>query len=38
MLRENQIAAIDISIKNDFSSGIHYHATIGKILDCYVYY
>ena len=26
-LRKNQIAAIQNSIDNDFSSGIHYHAT-----------
>ena len=26
-LRENQINAIDISIKNDFQSGVHFHAT-----------
>ena len=26
-LRKNQLDAINISINNDFSSGIHYHAT-----------
>lgn len=27
ILRKNQINALDVSIKNDFKSGIHYHAT-----------
>ena len=26
-LRKNQIDALNISINNDFQSGIHYHAT-----------
>ena len=26
-LRKNQIDAINVSINNDFESGIHYHAT-----------